>query len=256
MSDLDFSSKSPPKPKSHAIHVPGNQPTVDLPPDNYNVPATNPPATNPPATIFYLTSKTPHIDSFSFYGPTSTFAALLPQIHSLTTSSPHAIRKLHLLRSSPTLHFDTLGFTDLIIKRERGSYTHLHIIREVNPPVFYLLPGPVYTVSAHGPLRHDMGTALRTVMGGRPGGWAENSRVVGSFVDVEPAKERAREVLGEMLEGELGVMVSEADEKGGKGRWVFWGMDATRLWEVRIRYEGGEEGMFWRMQEGGGESER
>ncbi|KAF2659707.1 hypothetical protein K491DRAFT_675436 [Lophiostoma macrostomum CBS 122681] len=231
MSDLAFFSSdgsedlSPPPP-----------PPPPFPTDDFDVPART-----LPNTIFYLTASTPHTDTFTIHGPSPTFAALLPAIQTASSSSPAAIEKLRILRADADFDFDGLGFTRFVVPLERGAFTLLQVVREVSEPVHEMLPGPVYTVTAHGPLEHDMGGMLRTVASGRSRGLATRSWIVGTWVDVETARDRARETMDGMLREESAggqrITRSERMEPGGRRRWILLGMSARFVWEVKYEVD-------------------
>jgi hypothetical protein len=231
MSDLTFFSAD-----GDEDVAPPPPPPPAFPTDDFDVPART-----APYTIFYLTIRTPHTDTFTIHGPEQNFAALIPAIQSASSSSPAAIDKLRILRSDKEFNFDGLGFTRFVVPLERGAYTLLEVVREVSPSVFELLPGPVYTVTAHGPLEHDMGGMLRTVASGRSRGLATKSRIVGTWVDIETARDKARETMNEMLKDETAsgqkITRSEKMEPGGRRRWVLLGMSAKYVWEVKVRFD-------------------
>jgi hypothetical protein len=54
---------------------------------------------------------------------------------------------------------------------------------------------PIYLITYHGPLFHDISTGSRIVSSGKAKGRAANSRLVGSAVDFERAKRIARETF-------------------------------------------------------------
>lgn len=218
-------SKSKFKSTSNTEH-PTNKPE-----DDFTTPIT------PLYTIHHLTITTPHTDTFTIHGPTRTFAPLLPTITTTIShsNSPRALKKLSTL--SETSEFQEKGFTTFVIDLERGGYTVLRIVRSLNIPVFDCLPAPVYVVTAHGPLLHDMGTGVRTVASGKPKGVAATSQLIGSWVDVGGARKAAKEAMDELVRGELGVMRLERGEEGEKRRWILMGMNAKAVWEVCVRYD-------------------
>jgi hypothetical protein len=135
-----------------------------------------------PGTIYYLTITTPHSDVWTYHGPASTFAALLPLITREIYPYPTALCKwkklirkcekedqedvwvddgwhnLVLQEKGPT--FGERGFTTFVVEHEQGGYdiageyTILNIVREINGNVHSVLPGPVFTLTSHGPLHH------------------------------------------------------------------------------------------------------
>ncbi|KAF2004179.1 hypothetical protein P154DRAFT_572214 [Amniculicola lignicola CBS 123094] len=213
----------PPPPPAH------NAPTTPPPADNFDVPANHP--TN---TVFYLTLTAPHTDNFAIRGPAADFRGLLPHILAASSNSPEAIRKLAILRGDEEFGFDDLGFSTFIIPLARGAYIALKVVRKVNEPVTRLLRygggSPIYLITSHGPLSHDISTGSRIVSSGRAKGRAANSRLVGSAVDFERAKRIARETL---LDRE-GKDKMKWTESGTKSSWLVFGMDEKALWEVRV----------------------
>lgn len=186
-----------------------------------------------PNTIFYLATIAPHTDTHTITGPVTSFTHLLPAIESTVNNSPSAIDKLDALRTiedvwgdtEPNWDFEERGFTTFVVKGQRGTYTVLRILREENPDVFANLPCPVYTITTHGPLNSE----------GK--GYADRTKLVGSWVERKDAREVAEKCMGEMLEGEEGVKRSEDWGLVGKGAGILIGMTAEKRWEVRIAYE-------------------
>jgi hypothetical protein len=130
--------------------------TLQKPSDILDVPAAA------PSTIWYLSITKPHVDSHDIIGPTKAFRHLLPRIEAIVSNSPTAIDKLAQLKETedmwgetePNEHFFNNGFEVFIVEGQRGSYTILKMIREINKEVFDILPAPVYTVLSVGPLEH------------------------------------------------------------------------------------------------------
>ena len=249
MSDLDFSSPADEsaltvkqsRPLTHLPVFPTSTPNYNLPLDDFDVPNSM-----SKHTIFYLTVSTSHTDEFTIHGPERYFSKLMPHIKKACSSSPPAIAKLESLRKMKDLEFDTYGFNTFIIELERGAYSRLQVIREVNKPIYDILPGPHYIVTAHGPLTHNIGSAFHTIKSGKPRGMATTSRVIGSFLEAEEARDAARTEMDRLLvEGQhMGggqVMKDEKHETGKRG-WVCLAMNSKATWEVRVRYEAD----FWK----------
>lgn len=230
-----------------------------------------------PGTIFYLTITTPHRDSWTHRGPFATFATLIPLIEKAISPSPSAVLKwqnlvkeneeeeqeedwdfdvwgnLVLQEKGPT--FKERGFTTFVFEHEKdgyeimGEYTVLTVIREINGNVLSLLPAPVFTLTSHGPLHHDLGTSLHTIRSGQPKGLAATSKIIGSYTTAAGAKTAAHRVMDHMLKDEEDVRRSEKWEglgtgqgkymgkKRGVGRGLLMGMNSRRMWEVRVEYE-------------------
>lgn len=206
-----------------------SEPKNHRPIDNFTAPLFQ------PYVIQYLTIETPHTDTFVVHGPHRTFAALIPAIRFAVSGSPSAILKLTTLSKKPG--FENTGFTTFVIDLERRGYTVLHVVREVNVPVFDTLPAPVYVVTAHGPVYHDLGTGVRTVASGKPKGIAATSKVIGIWVTVDQAREAAKHQMDMLVHGEEGIMRMERGEMGGNGRWILMGMSNEAVWEVSVRYD-------------------
>mgnify|MGYP003624081644 CR=1 FL=1 len=206
--------------------------TTTKPPDTF----TTPPLA--PHTIFYLSVTTPHTDAYTLHGPATSFAHLLPRIEEIVSNSPKAIDKLGMLReiedvwgdTEPNYEFAERGFGTFVVEGQRGVYTVLRILREVNKDVCETLPSPVYTVTAHGPL-----TQVSPGVGGFTGN-AGSAVLVGTFVGRREAREKAQEVMGGFIKGVKGVTVTENWELG-KGGGMVMAMGAGVRWEVRIGYE-------------------
>ncbi|CAI6341243.1 unnamed protein product [Periconia digitata] len=142
-------------------------------------------------TLWYLTVNTPSEDTWTYHGPTKTFAALVPVIESTirASTSVTAMPKWQKLLADDAeeqenqatereIHGDAfvdsrlaqgklraklldVGITTFVIPRvlfqaeEGGVQTILQIEREVNPAVYRMLPAPVYTVSCEGPVPNE-----------------------------------------------------------------------------------------------------
>lgn len=135
-----------------------------------------------PDTIWYLTINTPSTDTWTYHGPTKTFAALIPLIESEIKSSKSqaAAEKWKKLlddddeeqrmqaeeremygdfmpKSQPRAKLSEVGITRFVIPRaefhaEEGVHTILAVKREINPAVYKMLPASVYTVTCEGPI--------------------------------------------------------------------------------------------------------
>jgi hypothetical protein len=246
-------------------------PTFSKPKEDFSTPTLS------PGTIFYLTIATPHTDFWTYDGPVPTFAALIPLIEDPISHSHSAVLKWkNLMRDSEEKvqeedwadngwgnfvlqekgpRFKERDFTTFVFEHELdnygilGEYTVLSIIREINDNVLSFLPGPVFTLSSHGPLHHDMGTSLYTVHSGRPKGLVATSKVIASYNTAAEARTAAHCVMDRLLENEAEGRRSEKWEdlgtaKGkhvgkmrGVGRGLLMAMDAKRMWEVKVEYE-------------------
>ncbi|PVH99467.1 hypothetical protein DM02DRAFT_434155 [Periconia macrospinosa] len=137
-----------------------------------------------PDTIWYLTINTPSTDSWSYHGPTKTFAALMPLIEAeiAASESKTAAEKWKKLldddeeeqriqgeeretfgdayveMNKPRAKLSEVGIIRFVIPRvvefrgEEGVHTILAVKREINPAVYRMLPASVYTVTCQGPI--------------------------------------------------------------------------------------------------------
>ncbi|KAF2873765.1 eukaryotic rRNA processing protein EBP2-domain-containing protein [Massariosphaeria phaeospora] len=222
-------SSSTPNPPSRSAPLESAKPT-----DDFTVPSTS------KSTIFYLLVITPHTDSFAIHGPTTTFAALMPKVLDVVSNSPAAIEKLDNLKADNE-DFDASGFSTFVVDGQRNTHTILRIVREANAPVRRILPAPVYTVTAHGPLLHNLGSSLRTVSSGKPLGMATTSGLIGSFVDAATADKAATRAMDQMIKDEKGVHKTMTRESG-KRRVIMLAMNARAAWEARVLYDDRELG--------------
>jgi hypothetical protein len=184
-------------------------------------------------TIFYLATIAPHTDTYTIYGPVTSFQHLLPKINEVVSNSPSAIDKLDALatiedvwgETEPNHDFAERGFKTFVVDGQRGVYTVLKVLREENAAVFEELPSPVYTVTTHGPLTHENKGQVKT------------TRLVGSFVDRKEAKKVAGFEMETLVEDEEGVKRSEDWGKKGRGGGVLMAMNGEARWEVKVAYE-------------------
>lgn len=221
---------------------PTKSPTYFARPDDIlNV---SPPAPN---TIFYLNIIKPYNDTHSTVGPVPSFQHLLPTIENLVSNSPRGIDKLDELRTledvwgerTPNTAFLESGFDTFVVPGQRGLYTVLRIVREVNKEVYEELPSPVYTVIATGPLFRTQDMLATLSRPGTPGklkGWAKNTRVVKSWVARKDAASMAKQTLAGMTEGKEGLSYTEQWSKG-RGGGTLMAMKAGEEWVVRVVYE-------------------
>jgi hypothetical protein len=185
-----------------------------------------------PYTLFYLSITSPHTDTHLFHGPYTSFAHLLPYIDSVVSNSPSAIDKLEALRSirdvwgaeEPNHEFASRGFGTFVVEGQRGVYTVLRVVREVNRSVYEELPSPVYVVTSHGPLTHASE------------GYAGTTQLVGAFVGRKEARHKADQTMRELVRGKEGVKRNEDWERGNGGGMLV-AMTTKERWEVRIAYE-------------------
>ncbi|KAF2676020.1 hypothetical protein K458DRAFT_469767 [Lentithecium fluviatile CBS 122367] len=183
-----------------------------------------------PGTIFYLTITTPHTDSWTYHGPVSTFAALLPLVEDAVSAHPAAKRKWKKIvrqaeerdkkdvwdhdawdnfvlreKGSP---FKERGFTTFVFAHQKagfeveGEYTVLSVQREINPAAYEVLPAPVFTLTSHGPMHHDMGSSLEAVHSGLPKGRTATSTICGSYASSVEAQMAARGAMEDLVRGE------------------------------------------------------
>lgn len=86
-----FFAEDPYSPPVPAATTPSSPSPVAKPEDDFLAPAPE------PDTIYYLTIATPHTDAWAFYGPTRTFAELLPLVRKTVADCPAAAEKLERL---------------------------------------------------------------------------------------------------------------------------------------------------------------
>lgn len=237
------------------------------------------PKENPEGTIFYLTVRIPHNDTWAYHGPHRSFQKLLPEIHRIISPHPGAVKKWNNLVKETEeydevdnwvsdghgnayvedkgLPFKERGFTRFVVEHEEDGltldyqYSVLRVERKVDKKIFDLLPGPVYTVSTHGPLLLDFDTKSKNASFGGPRGWVATSKLIGSYETAQEAQEVANGAMDKLLEGEEGVFRQESWEelgkkkgkgkvqegKGGKGRGMVLAMSAEKMWEIWIDYD-------------------
>jgi len=198
-----------------------------------------------PDTIWYLAIIKPHVDSHEIIGPVKSFKRLLPKIQEIASNSPRAIDKLDELveiedmwgEREKNWEFERNGFERFIVEGQRGAYTVLKAIREINKEVFETLPAPVYTVVSKGPLEHGEQASAKDNRYTKPKGCAETTTVHGSWLDSASAVGAARGVMKDLLAGETHVRKTETWEKDGKGSGILLAMSGTFLWEVKVIYD-------------------
>jgi hypothetical protein len=233
--------------------TPAPIPTFQKPSDILDVPAAA------PNTIWYLSIIKPHTDSHDIIGPTKAFRHLLPRIEDIVSNSPRAIDKLAELKEMEDIlgeketneDFFRDGFEIFIVEGQRGSYTILKIIREVNKDIFDILPAPVYTVISCGPLEHaavpakPSSSSSKTTSSaslsssfspGKPKGYAMTTQLHGSYIERAAARATAEHIMTVLLLDEERVKEIGRWEKGSKGGGVLMGMNATTMWEVKLVY--------------------
>ncbi|CAE7020627.1 hypothetical protein CFE70_002893 [Pyrenophora teres f. teres 0-1] len=209
------------------------------PTDRLTVPPVN------PDTIWYLAVIKPHMDTHEIIGPVTAFKYLLPKIQDVVSNSPRAIDKLEELMEiedmwgerEKNLEFERSGFERFIVEGQRGVYTVLKIMREINKKVFEILPAPVYTVISLGPL--EQGKKSGKGQYTKPKGFAETTTLHGSWSDRESAVKMARVVMEDLLSEEPYTKSTEVWEKGNgnKGGGMLMAMNGTYMWEVKVIYE-------------------
>lgn len=235
MSDLlFFTPEDPTAPlKPHTPAFPASIPNTNLPLEDFNIPSNE-----TPYTTYYLIVTTLHTDIWAIHGPVRAFKDLIPYTTDAVSSSPNAIEKLEVLRANPHFEFDKLGFNTFVVELERGTYSILKVLRDVNKPVHDLLPLPVYVVTSHGPLIHDIGSIRRRVLSGKRQGMAKHSQLIGSFVDIKEAEEAARRAMEGLVKDEKGIMRTECQKGGDRRGHCLLAISARSTWEIRIRFEG------------------
>lgn len=136
--------------------------------------------------------------------------------------------------------FEKRNFTTLVIDEEveglLDTFTVLQVVREINGVVAETLPASVYTVTAHGPLFHDMCSSVKTVKSGHPKGRAAASRIIGSYTSSQQAKVAAKRVMDDMVKDEV-VSRTEKWEGKGDGNGLLMAINDEAAWECRVAYE-------------------
>lgn len=198
-----------------------------------------------PTSVLYLAVITPHTDRYETHGPVANFSHLLPVINDLASDSPSALDKLEALQySTPDVwgerrlnpSFAEHGFTTFVVEGQRGTYTVLEVLRELNPKVAEVLPAPVYTVTRHGPLVHTFSGVGKTTKLDAAKGVAATSTLVGSFVERGDAMVAAKGAMDGLVRGE-GMVSRIEDWEKGDGGGVLLAMGVGKRWEVRVQYE-------------------
>ncbi|KAF7449556.1 hypothetical protein A1F99_066050 [Pyrenophora tritici-repentis] len=185
------------------------------------------------------------MDAHEIIGPVRAFKYLLPKIQDMVSNSPSAIDKLDELMEVDDMwgarkknpEFELSGFERFIIEGQRGIYTVLNIMREINKSVFELLPAPVYTVISLGPLEQGKRSGKEQFT--KPKGFAQTTTLHGSWPNRESALKIARDVMENLLAEELYTKSAEGWEKGdgNKGGCMLMAMNGTYMWEVKVVYE-------------------
>jgi hypothetical protein len=243
MSDTVWFSEDPLPPPSPPEKAPAHG--YQKPKDILNVPPVA------PDTVWYLAVIKPHVDSHEIHGPVKKFGHLLPKIKEIVSNSPNAIDKLDELQETEDVwgerekndEFFISGFERLVVEGQRGSFTVLKVMREVDHDIFETLPAPVYTVISSGPLKHaptpskGKGGLSGKFEAEKPNGYALKTVLHKSYVERAAAKEAAQDVMNDLLLGEKNAKVIEKWEKGSKGGGLFIAMSASAMWEVKVVYE-------------------
>jgi hypothetical protein len=244
MSDTVWFSEDPlPPPSTGKLPAHGYK----KPKDQLNVPSVA------PNTVFYLAVIKPHTDTHEIHGPIRKFEFLLPKIEAIVSNSPNAIDKLDELKQTEDVwgerekneEFFVSGFERFVVEGQRGVFTLMKIIREVDKEIYEALPAPVYTVIASGPLKHapvpskSKGKSAMTedFEPGKPKGYALTTQLHGSYVDRGAAQEAAKDVMTDLVLNEKEVKITEKWDKGTKGGGLLMAMSLSAIWEVRVVYE-------------------
>jgi hypothetical protein len=206
-----------------------------------------------PNTVFYLAVIKPHTDTHEIHGPAKKFLYLLPKIEAIVSNSPNAIDKLDELKQTEDVwgerekneEFFVSGFECFVVEGQRGVFTVLKIIREVDKEIYEALPAPVYTLIASGPLKHapvsskSKGKSLMTgdFEPAKPKGYALTTQLHGSYVERGAVQKAAKDVITDLVLNEKGIKVTEKWDKGTKGGGLLMAMSPSAMWEVKVVYE-------------------
>ncbi|KAF1944750.1 hypothetical protein EJ02DRAFT_463841 [Clathrospora elynae] len=178
---------------------------------------------------------------------------LIPKIQTVVSNSPSAIDKLEDLTNTEDLwgarekneSFEKGGFECFVVEGQRGKYTVLKTIREVDHDAFDNLPALVYTV---------ISTVRQSQSGTRQQlAWWE--ALWTALLHRTPLE---RNTINHLVANEKKVVVTENWVAGGKEGGVLMAINAGLWWEVKVEYEDkalnrameaaerGEERMRWR----------
>ncbi|KAF2111557.1 hypothetical protein BDV96DRAFT_650113 [Lophiotrema nucula] len=195
----------------------------------------------PDKTLFYLTATSPHTDTFEVHGPVRQFRTFRDKVEQIVAVSPAATKKLEdLEEDKPDVFIG--GFRTFVVELGNDDYTKLEVIREINPKVYEHLPAPVYLVTSHGPMIHDLGGTVQTLQSGRRLGYAATSHLVSSFTDFDVAKQHATQAMDIMLQkeinkgGGIGMIRTDVDDNKSPsmGNWMSVAMGGGKVWEVKV----------------------
>ena len=243
-----------------------------------------------PGTIFYLVTAHLPDDKWELHGPAIEFTTLLPTVKKLVRGHPRAQGKLEYALNGNVYPASELeqtvcdgenekamaqkrkrmflerGFTILYL-HENDKKTEIRVIREVNAAAKHMLVKlPIYTVTRHGPLMHDIDPQTGKVRSGHPKGRAQTSEIVGSFskyflfhlspihilyrlykipnkltripATPDAARDAASKAMDFLLASEKkSVIRTEVFDQKSLGGGIIMAMDDKAMWEVRIKFE-------------------
>lgn len=139
----------------------------------------------PTDTIYYLRTSTPHLHDLSLIGPFHVLDAMVPSLRAkLRDESPAGLQMLdEMMAASRISAFEHINAP---LPGLGNHKMRIELIREKNPEVLAILPGPVWLVVISEPLQ---GAQLGPIPK------LKSQRFHGTFISAEKAKEAARELL-------------------------------------------------------------
>lgn len=159
-------------------------------------------------TIYYLMTSIPHLHQFSYLGPFRDLESVASPIRS----------KLSELSPAGLIVFD-----EMIAETGLSAFDHVNaplpgpgdhkvlirLIRETNPEVRAILPGPSWMVVSSEPLSSTVVEPFATL---------KDQEVHGTYVSAQGAEQRAREVVANTLSGRPGARTMEMPHPEGSGK--------------------------------------
>ncbi|KAK7193304.1 hypothetical protein PSPO01_01098 [Paraphaeosphaeria sporulosa] len=186
----------------------------------------------PKGTDFYLTVSTPHTDGWEWHGPFPSFAKILLIAQQVARDSPSALATLE--------HVKSKGFTKLVVKDpiDETQFSVLEIVTMTKAEVLSMLPKPVFTVLASGPMLHDYSEVYGKVMSANAKGRTINSKIIGSFTNGDSARTAAKNAMRDLIANEDNAPeVSSSFPAADAGGGLIMAMNPRAKWEVRVYFE-------------------
>ncbi|KAL9617894.1 MAG: hypothetical protein Q9160_007321 [Pyrenula sp. 1 TL-2023] len=159
-------------------------------------------------TIYYLINSVPHIHEFSYLGPFRDLESVAPPIHSrLREQSPAG-----LITFNEMISEIGLSAFDHINAPLPGPGDHkvlIQLIKETNPEVRAVLPGPSWMVVTSEPLNSTAAEPFATL---------KDQEIHGTYVSAQGAERRARELVADTLSAKQGSRAMEMPHPEGAGK--------------------------------------